>query len=182
MFQASDLQTACLEQNCKNGQVNGFNGGVNFDARKVGTEQLEAILEAGRVAPTAKNLQVQHVYVVQSEERLAKLDKVTPCRYGDPTCVVVAFNRKNVFTNPGEKRDSGIENTTIVATHMMLEAINEGVDSCWINFFESVKVCQQVLFFTHSLKDQERQSLKPGVRKYIKQSPGERLSLGLLSF
>ncbi len=107
-----------------------------FDGLHVEQAQLDAILEAGRLAPTAKNLQEQRVYVVQSEEGLAKLDKATPCRYGASTCLVVAFDRSNVFTYPGEKRDSGVEDATIVATHMMLAAANEGVDSCWINFFD----------------------------------------------
>ena len=40
-----------------------------------------------------------------------------------------------MFTYPGEKRNSGIEDATIVATHIMLAAYNEGIDSCWINFF-----------------------------------------------
>ncbi|MBR2559146.1 MAG: nitroreductase family protein, partial [Firmicutes bacterium] len=43
---------------------------------------------------------------------------------------------ENVFTYPGGKRDSGIEDATIVATHMLLAAYNEGVDSCWVNFFD----------------------------------------------
>ena len=107
-----------------------------FDGRRVEQAQLDAILEAGRLAPTAKNLQEQRVYVVQSEAGLAKLDKATPCRYGASTCLVVAFDRNNVFTYPGEKRDSGVEDATIVATHMLLAAANEGVDSCWINFFD----------------------------------------------
>lgn len=107
-----------------------------FDGRPVETSQLEVILEAGRLAPTAKNLQEQRIYVVQSEEALAKIDKVTPCRYGAVTAVVVAYDRNNVFTYPGEKRDSGIEDATIVATHMMLAAKAVGVDSCWINFFD----------------------------------------------
>lgn len=107
-----------------------------FDGRPVEKSQLEAILEAGRLAPTAKNLQEQRIYVVQSEEGLAKLDKATPCRYGAVTAVVVAFDKNNVFTYPGEKRDSGVEDASIVATHMMLAAKAEGVDSCWINFFD----------------------------------------------
>ena len=107
-----------------------------FDGRPVAKEQLDAILEAGRLAPTAKNLQEQRIYVVQSEEGLAKIDKVTPCRYGAATVVVVAFDTTNVFTYPGKKRDSGVEDATIVATHMMLAAKAEGVDSCWINFFD----------------------------------------------
>lgn len=107
-----------------------------YDGRKVEREALAAILEAGRVAPTAKNLQEQRIYVVESEAGLAKIDKVTPCRYGAGTCLVVDFDKNNVFTYPGEKRDSGVEDASIVATHMILAAANEGVNSCWINFFD----------------------------------------------
>ena len=105
-------------------------------------EKITAILEAGRLAPTAKNLQEQHIYVLQSEESLKKLDSVTPCRYGAPVVLVVAFDKNNVFTYPGEKRDSGVEDATIVATQMILAAANEGVDSCWINFFDPDKLAQ----------------------------------------
>ena len=103
-------------------------------SKQIAKEQLDAILEAGRVAPTAKNLQEQHVYVVQSEEGLAKIDKCTPCRYGAPTVLVVAFDKTNVFTYPDGKRESGVEDAAIVATHMMLAATNASVDSCWLNF------------------------------------------------
>ena len=111
-----------------------------YSGRKVEAEKLAAILEAGRVAPTAKNVQEQRVYVVQAEEMLAKIDGVTPCRYGAPTVVVVAFDKNNVFTYPGGKRDSGVEDATIVATHMILAAADEGVDSCWVNFFDPEKM------------------------------------------
>ncbi len=115
-----------------------------YSARKLKAAKLEAILEAGRLAPTAKNLQEQHVYVVQSEEVLAKIDGVTPCRYGAPTVLVVAFDKNNVFTYPGGKRDSGVEDATIVATHMILAAADEGVDSCWINFFDPDKMAEAI--------------------------------------
>lgn len=107
-----------------------------YDGRAVDAAALNAILEAGRVAPTAKNLQEQHIYVVQSPEGLAKIDAATPCRYGAPTVLVVAYDKNNVFTYPGGKVDSGAEDATIVATHLMLAAANAGVDSCWLNFFD----------------------------------------------
>lgn len=107
-----------------------------FDGRPVADEQLKYILEAGRLAPTAKNLQEQHIYIVQSEEGLSKIDRATPCRYGAATVAVVAFDKNNVFTYPGEKQNSGAEDTSIVAAHMMLAAKDAGVDSCWINFFD----------------------------------------------
>ena len=106
-----------------------------FSDRALEPEKLNAILAAGRLAPTAKNLQEQHIYVASSAEALAKIDTVTRCRYGAPVVLVVAFNKQNVFTYPGEGRTSGIEDATIVATHMILAAADEGVDSCWINFF-----------------------------------------------
>lgn len=101
-----------------------------FDGRKVEKEKINEILEAGRLAPTAKNLQEQKIYILESEEMLAKVDKLTPCRYGASAVIVVAFDKNNVFTYPGDKRDSGVEDATIVATHMMLAATNAGVDSC----------------------------------------------------
>ena len=113
-----------------------------YSDRQVEKEKLEAILNAGRLAPTAKNLQEQHIYVVQSPEVLAKVDSVTPCRYGAPTVLVVAFDRANVFTYPGGKRDSGVEDATIVATHMILAAADEGVDSCWVNFLDPEKMAE----------------------------------------
>ena len=99
-------------------------------------DKLDAILAAGRLAPTAKNLQEQRIYVVQSPQVLAKIDGVTPCRYGASTVLVVAFDRDHVFTYPGGQRDSGAEDASIVATHLMLAAAALGVDSCWINFFD----------------------------------------------
>lgn len=106
-----------------------------YSDKPLGKEKLERILEAGRVAPTAKNLQEQHIYVAQSEEALKKIDKATPCRYNAPVVLVVAFDKNNVFTYPGGKRDSGVEDAAIVATHLTLAAYSEGVDSCWLNFF-----------------------------------------------
>ena len=113
-----------------------------YSDRQIEPEKLTAILNAGRLAPTAKNLQEQHVYVIQSQEALAKVDSVTPCRYGAPTVLVVAFNKNNVFTYPGGKRDSGVEDATIVATHMILAAADEGVGSCWVNFLDPEKLAE----------------------------------------
>ena len=113
-----------------------------YSDRQVEEEKIQAILEAGRLAPTAKNLQEQHVYVIRKKEILEKIDTLTPCRYGAPTMLAVAFNKKNVFTYPGGKRDSGVEDASIVATHLILAAANEGVDSCWLNFFDPDKVAE----------------------------------------
>lgn len=114
-----------------------------FDGQRIKDEQLDAILEAGRFAPTAKNLQEQKIYVVQTDEGLAKIDKITPCRYGAGTVLIVAFDKENVFVYPGGKRDSGIEDAAIVATHMLLAAKAAGVESCWINYFDPEEAARE---------------------------------------
>lgn len=113
-----------------------------YDRKQISEEQLDAVLQAGRLAPTAKNLQGQRIYVVQSAEGLAKIDELTPCRYGAPTVLVVAFDKNSVFVYPGEEANSGVEDASIVATHMMLAATNTGVDSCWLNFFDPAAVAK----------------------------------------
>ena len=57
---------------------------------------------------------------------------------------MVAFDKNHVFTYPGEKRDSGVEDASIVATHMMLAAANAGVASCWLNFFDPDKAAKEL--------------------------------------
>lgn len=107
-----------------------------YDGKRISQEQLNFILEAGRLAPTAKNLQEQHIYVAQSDKALAEIDAVTPCRYNASTVLVVAYDKENVYNYPNSSRDSGLEDATIVASHMMLAAADIGVESCWINNFD----------------------------------------------
>lgn len=113
-----------------------------YDGRKISDEQLNYILEAGRLSLTAKNSQEQRIYVIQSEDAMAKIDAATPCRYNAGTVVVVAFDKNGAYNYPRSTRDSGVEDATIVATHMILAAADIGVDSCWVNNFnpEELKI------------------------------------------
>lgn len=112
----------------------------NFSDKKIDEDSLKYILECGRLAPTAKNNQEQHIYVATSEESLKKIDDCTPCRYGAPTVLVVTFDKNNVYHYPGDMRDSGIEDASIVATHLILGATDVEVNSCWVNFFDPDKL------------------------------------------
>lgn len=110
-----------------------------FCDRAVEDDKLAAVLEAGRLAPTAKNNQPQHIVVVKSADALAKIDALTPCRYGAPVVIAVGYDKTNVYAYPGGKNFSGAEDAAIVATHMMLAATAAGLDSCWLNFFDPEK-------------------------------------------
>ena len=103
-----------------------------FSEKKIEKDKLEKILEAGRLAPTAKNNQPIKIYVV--EKKIEELDKATPCRYNAQTVLVVCANQKEAFQ---KKNHSTYEmDAVIVATHMMLEATNLGIANIWIEMFE----------------------------------------------
>ncbi len=115
-----------------------------FSGRDVSADTLRSILEAGRLAPTAKNLQEQHIYVARTADIMEKIDSATPCRYGAPVVLIVAYDKDNVFTYPGSERTSGAEDAAIVATHLVLAACDAGVDSCWINFFNPDELAEKL--------------------------------------
>lgn len=115
-----------------------------YDGRPVSAELLGEILEAGRLAPTAKNMQEQRVYVLQSAESLAKFDSCSPCRYGAATVLVVAYIKDNVYPYQNGRLNSGMEDASIVATQMMLAAADIGVDSCWLNRIDTDKLASEL--------------------------------------
>lgn len=105
-----------------------------FSDQKIDREVLKTILKAGQVAPTAKNSQNFHIYVLESEEALKAVDNATPCRYNAPTVLALTYDLDTAYIYPEGGYTSGPEDTAIVATHMILAAKDNGVDSCWLNF------------------------------------------------
>ncbi|MBQ3306591.1 MAG: nitroreductase family protein [Bacilli bacterium] len=105
-----------------------------FQNKIVEKEKLEKILEAGRIAPTAKNIQPQVIYVLQSKEAIEKIEEASPCIYQSKTVLLICSNKEIAYHT---EEDSTYEmDACIVATHMMLAATNLGVDNVWIKRFD----------------------------------------------
>ena len=105
-----------------------------FSSVEVEEEKLNKILEAGRIAPTAKNLQPVKIYVIKSSEGLEYIDNASPCRYNAPVVLLVCGD-KNIAFKKGDYSTYEMD-ACIVATHMMLEATNMGVDNIWVELFD----------------------------------------------
>ena len=106
-----------------------------FSNKELEKEKIDMILEAGRLAPTAKNLQPYKVYVVKSLEGIKKIDMATKCRYGAPVVLVVCGDKENSYVKDGSPIYQ--MDASIVTTHMMLKATDIGVDNIWIELFDS---------------------------------------------
>lgn len=117
-----------------------------FKADMIEQAKLDAIIEAGRVAPTACNNQPQKIYVVKSAEKRGKLAEVCRCTFDAPVILVIGYDKERDWKNrrmPGYS--SGETDAAIVCTHMMLEAWEQGIGSCWVGAFSADAVAQALL-------------------------------------
>ena len=120
-----------------------------FSDKPLEEEKLNKILEAGRLAPTAKNLQPQKIYVARGKEALNKIDKASPCRYNAPVVLVICSDKEKAY-HKDEYSTYEID-AVVVTTHMMLEATNIGVDNIWIEKFDS-KILKEELALPETLE------------------------------
>ncbi len=111
-----------------------------FKSEPVSDKDLEIILHAGHVAPTGCNNQPHRIYVIKSDEALAKLKECTRCHFDSKTVLLVTYKKDECWYRPYDKEPSGMVDASIVTTHMMLAAWNIGVGSCWVMHFNPAKI------------------------------------------
>lgn len=110
-----------------------------YDAsRPVAPEILERVLDAGRLAPSAKNLQPWKFLLVSSPGMLAK---VRPCYERDwfheaPHILVVTGDRAEAWVRPSDGWNSLETDLAIAMDHLILAAHAEGLATCWICAFD----------------------------------------------
>lgn len=112
-----------------------------FADKPIEQEKLDIILEAGNVAPTGCNYQPQRIYVVQSEKNIAKLNELSKCIFGAKTVLLFTYDSNEDWKNPLESGvHSGVQDVSIVASHIMLAAWDLGIGTCWVNYFANTKL------------------------------------------
>ncbi len=116
----------------------------HFSDRIVEQEKLDKILEAGRLAPTAANFQPQKIFVINSPEGLDRIHKACKMTYEAPVVLLVCADIDQSWKiKMDDEFDSADMDVAIVGTHLMLEAWNLGIGSCWIRAFNSKDVIQE---------------------------------------
>lgn len=98
--------------------------------------QINHILEAARLAPTAANRQPVHVWVVKSEEGLRKLKGATDYTYGAPVVFMIGAKADEAWVRKYDGKNGAEVDAAIVTTHMMLEASALELGNVWVGSFD----------------------------------------------
>ena len=115
----------------------------SYKSEPVPEEMLGEVLEAGRLAPSAKNLQPFHFIVVCNSDKLDELAAAYPAPFlrEAPVVIVICSEASKGWTRDRHDGKNYCEvDASIAADHMTLAAADLGLGTCWIAAFDPVKV------------------------------------------
>ena len=111
----------------------------SYQPKEVPEELIRKVLEAARLAPSARNRQDWQFIVVRSEKRELLYEASDGQTHVREAPVILA----GVTTEPGLRMKcgipSGIVDVAIALDHLTLKAAEEGLGTCWIGHFDQAK-------------------------------------------
>ena len=109
-----------------------------YTERPVADEDLQAVLEAARLAPSACNKQPWQFVVVRDEKaRRALLGKSRPTFVTAPVVVACCGIHDEAWHRPADGKDHTDVDLSIATEHICLAAAAAGLASCWICSFDT---------------------------------------------
>ncbi len=118
----------------------------DYDPRPVEQEKIDKILDAAQIAPTGANRQPQRIFVLRSDEALARVRAATRMAFNAPLVLLVCADVDEAWHN---KRETVMRGTTcdtynvaemdasIVCDHMQLAATELGLGTLWVRGYDT---------------------------------------------
>lgn len=99
-----------------------------YTSQPVSGDNVKTILEAALLAPTSKNARSWQFVVVEDKEMLQRLSE---CKPSYATSIKDATFAVVVTASP-ERSEAFVEDATVAAIFMHLQAAALGIGSCWV--------------------------------------------------
>jgi len=101
-------------------------------------DKLARVLEAARIAPTAANRQAFRVIVVETGKRKADLQRINGRDWfvQAPLVLCVCAVPSEAWVRKADGWNAAEVDATIVMSHIVLAAAEEGLGTCWIAAFD----------------------------------------------
>ena len=113
-----------------------------FEDRAVERAVIDAVVEAGRIAPSACNKHPSRVMVLDTPELLEKAAACQPrfardgSIFGAPLVFLICSVTGDAWVRPYDQMNSSAIDTSIVCDQMMMEAEEQGLGTCWVCHFK----------------------------------------------
>lgn len=109
----------------------------SYRSDPVTDEQLQKVLEAARLAPTAANRQPFKILVIHTEDREAELQRIYPSEWFTQAPLLLCVC---ALPDRGWERHDGKNyaevDAAIVMDHIILAATDLGLGTCWVAAFD----------------------------------------------
>jgi nitroreductase len=113
----------------------------SFEDKPIEEEKLMRVLEAGRLAPSAKNLQEWRYVIIKDRELRRKIAVASNNQYfiaEAPVVIVGCATNVDYVLSCGQPAYA--IDVAISMDHMTLQAVEEGLGTCWIGAFKEEEV------------------------------------------
>jgi nitroreductase len=118
----------------------------------VDKDQVERILEAARLAPSAKNRQEWRFVVIQKKEVRQKMMAAAFGQdYVGQAPVIIAVCTTNIDYRMPNGQPSYPMDLAIASSHILLQAVHEGLGTCCITTFDEQEV-REILSVPFSMR------------------------------
>ena len=115
----------------------------HYSSKPIEKEQLIEVLEAGRVAPSAKNLQPWYFIVIDEPELLKNIKSCYQKEWiQSAPCIIVILGNHNISWHRDDGKDHCDIDVSIAIDHMTLAATNIGLATCWVCKFDAKKAAE----------------------------------------
>ncbi len=108
-----------------------------FSDRKVEKELLNQIIDTAIKAPTAVNKQPYKIFLMDSAEAKQNMHKATTCTFGADTFLVVGYKEDEAWVRSFDNRNFADVDASIVATHIMMQISDLGLETTWVGYFDA---------------------------------------------
>jgi len=150
----------------------------SFSPKPLEKDQLERILEAGRLAPSAKNRQEWRFVVMQKKETRERLQEAAfGQEHVGQAAAVIALCTTNIDYRMPNGQLSYPVDLSFAACQMALQAVHEGLGTCCVTTFDEQEV-RDIITAPYAMRvvmlllvghPREPLGEEPGLRKPLKQ-------------
>lgn len=104
----------------------------SFTDEKIKKEELDKLLLAAKLSPTACNFQPQRIVVIEDSNVLEKLKLATKYTFSAKTILAICHDTNVSWHRGIDGLDYGLVDASIVATEISLAATSLGLGTCFV--------------------------------------------------